>query len=211
MCDLKTDCICRNKAAMISVIILLLLSNVLYSCSKEETLAMGLDGCWTAQTVEVTASKHYSDSNLGLAGGVTLSCTPKFTFIKDEDVDGGKLALEANFVFHANDAVKTAIPAAVIAGGTWSTLSDDEIIVSFNPRDINVTMDPAVQSISYSTIVGQPREALDSATVNELSHQQALAGIVENIVKSVNKIKRIRIDNQEMSAEINGIDLEFKR
>lgn len=177
------------------------------SCSKEDKLAADIDGCWTSSAIDISPVLK-TDS---FTPGTELNCSLLFTFIKEKDINGGQFTMGAEMQFKGNDASHTVIPASVIANGTWSTLNDDEILISINPRDISVMMDSAVQSMPYSTIAGRPRVELDSATVAESIHQQPLKNVVIAVTKSIREIKRIEIDGTDMSAELNRLPLEFTR
>lgn len=193
------------------LILITLLVCGLTSCNKEEKLATEIEGCWIGSTVNEASSRHHRANRFGLAPDITLTCDPVLTFIKNENICGGDFSLSAEFRFSFPDVIHTVIPAYVIAKGSWTTLDNDEVLVSLNPRSVTINMDPAVQSIPYSTITGTPRNQLNSATVNELHNQHPLYLVIERIVKSFHKIKHIKIADQKMSVEINDNDLTFTR
>lgn len=170
-----------NKLSTLLAVALTAVSFTFTSCDGSGRLARDIEGSWQANPAPVT------DTVPGV-----LTMTDSWTFVSDGNgASGGQLLLSsmasvecpldlaaADTIAPASAPYAVTVAATVSLSGTWDLDShdpEDEILVSFDPKSLNVSIDPAgvtvssdgnpaaIDSIPAAIYAGARRQVLETA------------------------------------------------
>ena len=117
-----------------------------------------------------------------------------------------------------DQAYETSVAGTATITGRYATEDDDDddILVSFDPSSLNVTVDPAGVTFSQNVLSGTQQPVLDSLTAATAERWRLLLTPAIREVplgwRSVRKIEDIEVHHQNiMSCELDKADYTFRR
>lgn len=179
------------------------------SCDESKKLAENMQGTWTGAPDKLV-DDHASSA----------SYIPVYTFIKDNDKNGGTVMvnalISASGTTDGSNAIATpyslSASGRATLSGTWRATDDDDVALILDTNTLNVTVDPdaVVMSMPNSGENNQPAiDSLKPQIINVLQLQMSQA--IRNKLMTINKIDDIKIKHDMMTCEINHTDYTFQR
>lgn len=184
---------------------------LLTSCNEKAKLAQAVTGSWTGQAERVDTPHQKT----------TTTVTRVFTFTPDsQSATGGTFQVTADFSIEGGTQLEAAgtQPIAVTVNGNatisgrWEAVDDDEIIVSYDSKTLQVNVDPEEIVLEYNI-------ASETATPVQQDIRPEVAAIVKRTITpvmqtnvfSTSKIDDIKIKGSLMSCEMGKKDFTFHR
>lgn len=177
----------------------------LTACGGSGKLARDIQGTWQANPAPVAGSTP----------GI-MTMTDSWTFVGDDaKATGGQLivssmaSVECPLDFVASDTIAPAsapyavtVAATVSLSGSWDLDShdpDDEILVSFDPKTLNVQIDPAAAAVSTD---GNPAtiDSIPPALFAE-AHRQIVATVQKRFFP-VNRLEDVEVKGNSLKFEL---------
>lgn len=188
---------------------LLAVACALTSCDESKKLAGQLQGTWTGAPDKLV-DDHTS----------TSSYIPAYTFVKDNDKNGGSVTINAlitaSGAIDGSSAIVTPFSLSAsgeaIITGTWLATDDDEIALMLDTNAIDLAVDPDAVVVSVNTLgeTGQPAiDSLKPQIVDVIQRQMTQS--IRNKMLTIKKIDDIKIKNGFLTCEINDHDYTFQR
>lgn len=211
----------------------------LTSCNGSDSkLAGELVGTWKGNATEMSKgkpdkpgkeNKKVSDkfdnhrggerNNVGHGDGGEMTCTPTFTFVRTDGINGGSINIAADYtVTKGVESVTTVIPVKatvngnVIASGTWTVKDGDEIIVNLDSSKTIVNVDTASLVLSYAILTDAPQDSLDIIKERVAANiPDAIKPMLAGKVQKMRKFDDVKITGNTMTLEAGHNKMTFTK
>lgn len=199
---------------------------VLCSCSPKERLANGLEGRWEGTPVKISDATPPASGKAShdfkwptVAQGTTVWMAPNLEFHRDLSKEGGTLDFSAEFKITReveSETLKTPVLATAhlnaTATATWTALDDDEVSVTFDPKTITVTLDPANVELSFAHVTDRSDKELEELKerVGE-SLEKRLTSQVSEILLEIKEFDDVEAIGSTLTFEIGDRDFSFTK
>lgn len=186
------------------------LTPLLSSCDTRPDIT----GTWTGSPVRI------NDISAACDASATMSITFSSDNIKSRN---GVVSISA--LIDANQPVEGSIPAidssyevsiaaTASVNGVWSFEKDDDddIVISFDHKTLDVNVDPHGVTFSSNLLTGAQQPMIDSlSTVTAAQWKNSIRRAMENEFFKFQNISDIKVNNGIMSCEINDRDFTFRK
>lgn len=178
-----------RKTVLIAISITAMMA--MSSCGGQHKLAKDLAGSWSG------APEHLLDNSVASA-----TILPTYDFSQSSESDDEGLVVASSLLNITTQASGTEIdsyPYSVSASGTatvegsWRVISDDEIILDWDPKTLMVRVDPEAVVVSISK-AGNPTADTDSMKPNLASMlEQQLYQAVKSRMMNIRKLDDVKV------------------
>lgn len=198
----------------------------LTSCDNTARLAGNVEGTWRAPETNMILKKdHGGHYDSGAAGrhvnDRTLACAPTITFTRTQGTKGGDITIVASYTMTMpvalTDTVLSAPVNATVSGtanasGTWMAKDDDEIAVTLDATNANITVDPSSLTLGYATLTDTPATELETIKARVQGNvATAVSQAMRQRMSRLHEFDDIKITGTSMKMEIGKTKLIFTR
>ena len=185
--------------------IMLLAAIGLSSCDEAKRLASDIEGVWSG------APERLVDNQ-----SATASIIPTLEFIRTDTDKSGTVTYSALINVTDPMAPSAAVTqpysmsasATAVITGTWQAVSDDDVVITWDDKSLNVRVDPKAVVLTSNQITGTEAPVIDSIKPRLAeSLQTQIAQAVEVKVLPMRKLDDVKVRKGILEFEVNHDDV----